>query len=84
VAHAYNPKYIGGRNQEDCGWSQPREIVHETLAWKNPLWNRAGGMAQGIVPEFKLQYCKKKKKKKAHTMNIPIQVSVWNFHWKDK
>jgi hypothetical protein len=25
---------------------------------------RAGGMAQGVGPEFKLQYCKKIKKKK--------------------
>jgi hypothetical protein len=28
-----------------------------------PNTKRAGGMAQGVGPEFKPQYCKKKKKK---------------------
>jgi hypothetical protein len=30
---------------------------------KNPSQKRAGGVAQGIGPEFKPQYCAKKKKK---------------------
>jgi hypothetical protein len=30
---------------------------------KNPSQKRAGGVAQGVGPEFKLQYCKKRKKK---------------------
>jgi hypothetical protein len=29
---------------------------------KNPSQKRAGGVAQGVGPEFKPQYCKKKKK----------------------
>jgi hypothetical protein len=29
---------------------------------KKPFTNRAGGVAQGVGPEFKPQYCKKKKK----------------------
>jgi hypothetical protein len=33
---------------------------------KNPLQKRAGGVAQGVDPEFKLQHQKKKKKKKNH------------------
>jgi hypothetical protein len=45
--------------------SQPRQIVCETLSQKNPSKNRASGVAQGEVPEFKPQYLKKKKKKKA-------------------
>jgi hypothetical protein len=36
--------------------SQPRQIVHETQSSK-----RAGGVAQGIGPEFKPQHRKKKK-----------------------
>jgi hypothetical protein len=28
---------------------------------KNPSQKRAGGVAQGVGPEFKPQYCKKKK-----------------------
>jgi hypothetical protein len=31
---------------------------------KKPLTKRAGGVAQGVGPEFKPQYHKKKKKKK--------------------
>jgi hypothetical protein len=31
---------------------------------KIPITKRADGVAQGEGPEFKLQYCKKKKKKK--------------------
>jgi hypothetical protein len=41
-------------------WNQPRQIVCETLAGKNPLQKKTGGVAQG--PEFKPQHCKKKKK----------------------
>jgi hypothetical protein len=33
--------------------SQPGQIVQETLSQKNPSQNRAGGVAQGIDPEFK-------------------------------
>jgi hypothetical protein len=45
-------------------WSQPRQIVQETLSQKNPSHKkRAGGVAQGVGPEFKPQDRKKKKKK---------------------
>jgi hypothetical protein len=44
--------------------SQPGQIVHETLSQKHPSQRRAGGVAQGVAPEFKPQYQKKKKKKK--------------------
>jgi hypothetical protein len=36
--------------------SQPEQIVRETLSQKNPSPKRAGGVAQGVGPEFKLQY----------------------------
>jgi hypothetical protein len=42
---------------------RPRQIVHETLSPKNPSQKRAGGVAQGVGPEFKPQYHKKKKRK---------------------
>jgi hypothetical protein len=41
---------------------QTRQIVHETPISKNSSQKRAGGMVQGVGPEFKHQYCKKKKK----------------------
>jgi hypothetical protein len=44
-------------------WSQPRKIVLETLSQKILHKNRAGGVAQGGGPEFKLQYHKKERKK---------------------
>jgi hypothetical protein len=34
VAHVCNPSYSEGRDQENCGSSQPRQIVRETLSWK--------------------------------------------------
>jgi hypothetical protein len=43
-------------------WSQPGQIICDTLSRKNSIQKRAGGAAKGICPEFKPQYCKKKKK----------------------
>jgi hypothetical protein len=37
------------------------EVVSETLSQQNPSQKRAGGVAQGVGPEFKPQYHKKKK-----------------------
>jgi hypothetical protein len=44
--------------------SQPWQIVQETLSRKNPSQVGAGGVAQGVVPEVKLQYYEKKRKRK--------------------
>jgi hypothetical protein len=38
----------------------PAWAVCETLSWKNLSQKRAGGMAQGVGPEFKPQYYKNK------------------------
>jgi hypothetical protein len=38
--------------------SQYGETVCESLS-KNPSQNRAGGVAQGVGPEFRPQYCQK-------------------------
>jgi hypothetical protein len=54
VAHAYNPVYSVGRDQEDL--CQPGQIVHETLSKKNPSHKRTGGVAQGVGLTFKPQY----------------------------
>jgi hypothetical protein len=45
-------------------WSQPGQIVFETLSWKNPSQKRAGGVAQGVDPEFKPQSQKTNNNKK--------------------
>jgi hypothetical protein len=41
--------------------SQPGQIVCETLSQRNPTQERAGGVAQGVGPEFKPQNPKTKK-----------------------
>jgi hypothetical protein len=56
VAHMCNPTYSGGRDQEDCGSKQPRQIVLETLSQKNPSQKGSGGVDRGVGPEFKPQY----------------------------
>jgi hypothetical protein len=52
--------------------SQPRQIVQETLSRETFYKNRAGRLAQGESPEFKPQYCKKKKKKITGTISLCI------------
>jgi hypothetical protein len=68
VAHTCNPSYSGGRDQEDCGSKPP--WANTKPPWANSSWDpilktpntkRAGGVAQGIGPEFKLQYWKNNK-----------------------
>jgi hypothetical protein len=64
VAHACNPRYLGGRDQENeirriVVRSQPGQIVCETLSRKNPSQKQAGGVARSVGPEFKPQYHKK-------------------------
>jgi hypothetical protein len=36
-------------------WSQPGQIVHETLSRKNPSQKGAGRVAHGVGPEYKSQ-----------------------------
>jgi hypothetical protein len=68
VAYAYNPSYSGSRDQEDRGLkparanSSMRPISKKAITYTQK--KGAGGVAQGVGPEFKPQYYKKKKKKK--------------------
>jgi hypothetical protein len=59
VAHTCNPTYSGGRDHDDLSSKPSRQIVPETLSQKNHSQKRAGGVAQGVDPEFKSQYHKK-------------------------
>jgi hypothetical protein len=54
VAHACNSSYSGGKDQDDIK-SQPRQIARSYLEKSHPK-KRAGGVAQGVGPEFKSQY----------------------------
>jgi hypothetical protein len=55
VAHACNPSYSGGSDQEDHSFKPAQAPYLE----KKLSQKRAGGVAQGTAPKFKLQYLKK-------------------------
>jgi hypothetical protein len=55
VAHACNPSYSGGRDQEDCGSKAAQANSLRDLISKKPSQKRVGGVAQGLGPEFKPQ-----------------------------
>jgi hypothetical protein len=60
VAHTCNPSYSGGRDREDRGpkpaWESSQAPISKTPFTVKGL---AGGVAQGVGPEFKPQYYKK-------------------------
>jgi hypothetical protein len=67
VAHTYNPSYSGGKDEEDWGCKDEEDwgskagqanSSRDPISKKNPSQKRAGGVAQGIGPEFKPQYYK--------------------------
>jgi hypothetical protein len=64
VAHTCNPTYSAGKNQED-GSLKPAQAnnLRDPIS-EIPNTKKDGGVAHGVGPEFKLQYCKKKKNKK--------------------
>jgi hypothetical protein len=62
VAHACNLATQEAEIRRIEVRSQSAQIVHETLSRKNPSQKIAGGVAQGVSPEFKPQYGKKQKK----------------------
>jgi hypothetical protein len=79
VAHACNPSYSGDRDQEDRGSKPAGQTVLKTLCLKNPSQKRAGGVAQGVAPEFKPQYRKKREKEEEERM-AKFQVTKFTFH----
>jgi hypothetical protein len=63
VAHACNPRYSGSSDQEDHS-SKPAHAnnLQNPILKKTITKKRASGVAQGIGPELKPQYHKKRKK----------------------
>jgi hypothetical protein len=61
VAHACNPSYSGGRDQEDPGL-KPAGANSSARPYQTLHKNRAGGVAKGEGPEFKPQSVLEKKK----------------------
>jgi hypothetical protein len=60
MAHACNPSYLEGRDQENRGSKPAQANSCKTLSQKTHHKNRIGGVAQGEGPTFKPQYHKKK------------------------
>jgi hypothetical protein len=72
VAHAYNPSYSESRDQEDRGFKPAQTNSLRTCLEKTLHKKRADGMAQGVGPESKPQYHKKKKKKKKRVQLVQV------------
>jgi hypothetical protein len=64
VAQAGNVSYSGDRDQEDRGLKPAQTNSGKTHLGKNPSQKRAGGVAEGVGPEFKPQ-CQTKEKTEA-------------------
>jgi hypothetical protein len=62
VAHGYNPSYSGGKDQEARSLKPAQVNNSGDPISKHLSQKRAGGVAQGVGPEFKPQYRKEKKK----------------------
>jgi hypothetical protein len=58
VAHDCNSSYSGDRNQKDYGSKPSQANSSRDPILKIPMTKRAGGVAPGVGPEFKLQYHK--------------------------
>jgi hypothetical protein len=57
VAYTCNPRYSGGRDQEDCGSKSAQANSLRDPILKNPFPRKKGcGMTQDGGPEFKPQY----------------------------
>jgi hypothetical protein len=76
VTHTCNPSYSGGRDQEDHS-SKPVPANSSVRPYlEKPITKWAGGVAEGVGPEFKPQHLKKKNKKKKKKKGI-----VWTFSY---
>jgi hypothetical protein len=60
VDHTCNPSYSGDRDQEDLVSKPAQANSLQAPISKNPSLKRARGVSQGVDPEFKPQYRKKK------------------------
>jgi hypothetical protein len=67
VTHVCNPSYTGDRDQDNQGSKPVLANSFRDPILKKPSQKRAGGMVQGVDPEFKSQYCKKKRKENPPT-----------------
>jgi hypothetical protein len=87
VAHAYNPSFSGGRDQEDLGSKPAWANSSGDPTSKNASQKWVGGVALGVGPEFEpqvLQKTNKQKNQTHHFSNIPennFEMVVFWIHW---
>jgi hypothetical protein len=62
VAHACNPSYSGGRDQEHLGSKSARANSSRDPILEKPITKKGWWSGSRCSPEFKPQYCQKKKK----------------------
>jgi hypothetical protein len=79
-AHACNPSYSGGRDQEDHSLKPARPNSSQDPISKSHHKKRVGGVAQGVGPEFKPQYHRHKKYHKEIFSVLSISNLFSNFH----
>jgi hypothetical protein len=80
VAHACNPSYLGGRDQEDHG-SKPAQAnsLQDPTSKKNPSQKWAGGVTRGVGPEFKPQ-CHKRERETSFPILYLIRGPQNSYH----
>jgi hypothetical protein len=71
-----NSSYSVDRDQEDRGSKTARENSLLDPIWKKPITKRADGVAQGVGPEFKLQYSKKTKQKQKNPVYLCLLTNT--------
>jgi hypothetical protein len=79
VAHTCNPRYSGGRDQDDRGSKPAQANSSRDSISKKTLTKRAYGVAQGEGPRVKPQYSKKKKRKKATADLVDSFIASENY-----
>jgi hypothetical protein len=82
VAHACNPSYSGGSNQEDWGSKPAQANSLRNPNVKIPDTKRTGGVAQDVGPEFKPQY--RKKKKTVHKLGAVVLAYLGGWDQEDR
>jgi hypothetical protein len=60
VGHVCNPNYLRDRDKKDRGLKPAQANSSGDLISSKPTTKKGGGMAQGVGPEFKSKYQKKK------------------------
>jgi hypothetical protein len=74
VAYTCNPSYSEGRDQGDHGSKPVQANSSRNTILKIPNTKRVGAVAQGVEPEFKRWYCKKKKKREKERKKRSVNV----------